>query len=130
MEPFIRRGAASFIGRCPCRHRKTPHRATLAEATNRATDPALRLDLIQRWALAAFAANETKLGEQLYGKALVAGGTDAYQVLGMRALRNGELDRARRLFRALMLDRSAAEEGFVATPWALRGWGVSLLPER
>lgn len=84
--------------------------------------------LLERRALVAAGAGDESAQVEFLGRALAAGGVDAQQVLGRRALSAGRLDRARGLFRGLVERRTL--EGGVNAPWALRGWGVTLLPGR
>lgn len=98
----------------------------LAEQIRRTVDPAERRALLERRAIVAAGAGWTEREREFLGRALAAGGTDAYQMLARRALADGETARARTLFRALVerhLDTPAE-----APPWALRGWGMTLLP--
>ncbi|MFT7676107.1 MAG: hypothetical protein ACI8QC_000074 [Planctomycetota bacterium] len=83
-------------------------------------------ELLERRAISAMGANRKPLAEASLGRALRLGGQDALQILGKIALDAGRREEACRLFSAL-LARSQAR-GDEAAPWALRGWGVSLLP--
>lgn len=94
--------------------------------TTAADAVAERIELLQRLAIVAAGAGDRDLELGSLGRALRLGGDDALQILGKTALFAGERKRARRLFGAL-LQRSAAR-GTQTPPWALRGWGLSLLP--
>ena len=89
-------------------------------------DPLARRALVERRAILAGAAGWLDQERDLLGRALAEGGTDAWQMLARYALSAGERERARRLFRILVeRSRGAPAE---AAPWALRGWGLALLP--
>lgn len=60
------------------------------------------------------------------GRLLVAGFPDAHQILGLNALLEGDWQASSAHF-GVLLDRSRSE-GKIPPPWALRGFGVSLLP--
>jgi hypothetical protein len=60
------------------------------------------------------------------GRLLVAGFPDAHQILGLDALLEGDWQASSALF-GVLLDRSRSQ-GEIPPPWALRGFGVSLLP--
>jgi len=93
-----------------------------------ATDPAERLDLLQGRAIVAGAAGRLGLERELLGRALARGGEDAYQILGRQALAAGHRDRALTLFRVLLEHHFEPDRLADAPPWALRGWGLALLP--
>jgi hypothetical protein len=63
------------------------------------------------------------------GRALVLGGDDGLQMRGRLALSEQQSSRARALFRVLV-DRSRGPLPSLKEPppWALRGWGLALLP--
>jgi hypothetical protein len=94
------------------------------------SDPAERLDLLQRRAILAAGAGWPRRERAYLGAALALGGTDSLQMLGRLALASGQQtghqDRARILFRVL-LERHRGDPA-EAPPWALRGWGLALLP--
>ncbi|MAF65653.1 MAG: hypothetical protein CMJ84_08355 [Planctomycetes bacterium] len=95
-------------------------RAVLSEQLAREGDPAVRLALYDDRGLLALGAGEWELARADLGLALVQGSPSAAVVLGQRALAHGRSLRARALFR----------EGARAVPprpWALRGWGLSML---
>lgn len=99
----------------------------LSEALARTTDAQGRLDLLQRRAIAALGAGRLDEARDHLGHALALGGTDATQILARLALAEGDRRRAARLFGSLLVPR-ADEDPLVVTPWALRGWGMALLP--
>ena len=84
-----------------------------------------RLDIMTRHAIAAAGAGKPLLERGLLGRAARLGGDDALQILGKAALEQGKLERAKSLFRALLI--RARVEKREAAPWALRGWGLSLM---
>lgn len=98
----------------------------LAEQLQRPADPAVRRTLLERRAIVAAGAGWLEREREFLGRALAAGGPDAYQMLARRALAEGRLARARALFRALV-ERHLTTPA-EAPPWALRGWGITLLP--
>ncbi len=75
----------------------------------------------QRGTFALGAGDEAR-GRDYLGFGLARGSSDAAVVLARLDLEQGRLSQARAGFRALMLDE-------VISPWAPRGWGVSLLPQ-
>ncbi len=85
-----------------------------------------RIELLQRLAIVAAGAGDRDLELASLGHALRLGGDDALQILGKTALFGGERLRARRLFGAVL--QRAAVRDTETPPWALRGWGLSLLP--
>jgi len=99
----------------------------LVAEIERTTDPAERRTLVERRALVAAGAGWSERERDVLGQALALGGTDAYQILGRLSLAAGELDRARILFRVLV-ERHPPPDTAHAPPWALRGWGLTLLP--
>ena len=99
--------------------------AVLAERLARTRVEDERLDLLQRRGLGALGAGRRDLALDLLGRALAAGGADAAQMLGREALASGQRDRAAALFRRLLASR---QDPAPDTPWALRGWGLALLP--
>jgi hypothetical protein len=70
--------------------------------------------------LLALGAGDWEAARRDLGHALANGSSSAADVLGQRALAQGRLDRARALFRG-----GAGRDS--ARPWALRGWGISML---
>lgn len=93
-----------------------------------ATDPVERLNLLQGRAIVAGAAGWLGRERDLLGMALARGGEDAYQILGRQALAAGNTGLALTLFRVLLEHHSGPERLADAPPWALRGWGLALLP--
>lgn len=102
--------------------------AVIQEQLTRTPSGPDQVFLLERRALVAAGAGDPSAQLEFLGRALAAGGVDAQQVLGRRALSAGRLERARGLFRGLV-ERQTLEGG-VNAPWALRGWGVTLLPGR
>ncbi|TDJ70923.1 MAG: hypothetical protein E2O39_09240 [Planctomycetota bacterium] len=101
----------------------------LGREYGRARTSAERLDVLGRWAIAALGAGRTERARDRLGIALALGSGDAHQILGLLALSRGAGDRARRLFGALLVRAAGTgREPLEATPWALRGWGLALLP--
>lgn len=106
--------------------------AVLVEQLARTEEPADQLVLLQDRAITACGAGWEARADDLLGEAFALGGRDACQILGLRALSAGDRGRARRLFRYLLLPRSGQDRRKLleGTPWALRGWGLALLPPR
>ncbi len=103
--------------------------ALLALEYGRARGSVERLDVLGRWAIAALGAGRAERARDRLGVALALGSGDAHQILGLLALSRGAMNRARRLFGALLVrDALAGREPLESTPWALRGWGLALLP--
>lgn len=94
----------------------------------RATDPTERLDLLLGRAILAGAAGWLERERDLLGMALARGGQDAYQILGRQALAAGRRRQALALFRVLLEHHFGPQRLAQAPPWALRGWGLALLP--
>lgn len=95
-------------------------------AVGPAGDPVELRELLERRAISAMGAALPREAEASLGRALRLGGDDALQILGKIALDAGRPREACRLFSALLARAQA--QGGEAAPWALRGWGVSLLP--
>lgn len=72
-------------------------------------------------ALVAIAAGWEARARDDLGSALARGSRDAAVVLGRVELAAGRFERARALFRSVL-------GGEPRQPWALRGWGLSMLP--
>lgn len=100
----------------------------LADRYRMATDRAERLDLLQGRAIVAGAAGWLERERDLLGMALARGGEDSYQILGRQALAAGRRRRALALFRVLLEHHFGPQRLADAPPWALRGWGLALLP--
>jgi hypothetical protein len=79
-------------------------------------------DLWSQRGISALAAGDNRRALDYFGRALARGSVNAAVVLARRDLDAGRRREARIGFRAL----SWGEE---AGAWALRGWGLSLLPE-
>ena len=87
------------------------------EAAQRST-----ADLWSRRGVAAFGNGDEREARHYLGRALTRGSTDATLMLGLINLLAGRREAARMDFRTSILsDQPAA--------WALRGWGLTLLPE-
>ena len=89
-----------------------------------------RVELLERRAIIAAGRGAWAQERALLGPALVHGGRDARQILGLRALSRGDRPEAARLFGALLTD-SAGDQPVAPKDrpaWALRGWGLALLP--
>jgi tetratricopeptide (TPR) repeat protein len=89
-----------------------------------------RLVLHERSGLFAQARGDHGAARRHLGAALAAGGRDAAQILAHAAFVAGRPAEARSLFRGLLVPRSgeSAEDLRQLAPWALRGWGLCLLP--
>lgn len=98
----------------------------LEEHAARLTPGPEATDVMGRRAIVAAGAGDFEEERRHLGDALLAGSDDALQMLGRLTLVQGDTEGARRLFRAV-LDRSDNGEAHGA-PWALRGWGLALLP--
>ena len=92
-----------------------------------AESPGDRLEALERRAIARMGAGRTEAALDDLGRALALGGSDARQILARRALTRGELERARRVF-ASLLPPMGELEALARAPWALRGWGLAMLP--
>jgi hypothetical protein len=80
-----------------------------------------RRALLKTRALSTLGAGHIDLARREFGAALLHGSSDAAVVLGLIALSEGRLDRARCLSRTQLLREPAPA-------WALRSWGLSMLP--
>lgn len=87
-----------------------------------------RLELIGRRALVAAGAGQAAQERALLGQALGLGSQDARQILGFAALRAGDLVAARAHFGALFERGTTTTADRDLPAWALRGFGVALLP--
>lgn len=81
--------------------------------------------LLQRRALASLGAGDREAALVDLGAGLAEGSVDAAAVLGMLALREGRVQRARRLFRGIL---TVTPPGDPRQAWARRGWGLTMLP--
>ena len=115
LEGALRRGHSRYAA------------ADAALAAVQPRDAAEALALLERRALVAGAAGDTARETAFLGAALARGSTDARQVLGFRALRVGARAEAAVHFGVLLDPAVAARD---LPPWALRGYGLTLLPER
>ena len=79
-------------------------------------------DLWAQWGLHTLGFGDESVARDYLGRALARGSKDATLMLGLLDLSAGRLDPARTAFRPSILSDPPAA-------WALRGWGVSLLPE-
>ncbi|MDP6739511.1 MAG: hypothetical protein QF404_05790 [Planctomycetota bacterium] len=88
-----------------------------------------KLELRERRAIVAAGAGELPIELDWLGRALLQGGTDGLQMRARLALVMGERQRTKGLFRVLV-DRSRGPSPSLGEPppWALRGWGLALLP--
>ncbi|MCA8980376.1 MAG: hypothetical protein H6831_06365 [Planctomycetes bacterium] len=96
-------------------------RALLTEQLATVDDPTERAALLQARALHALGRGEDAVARRDLGAALLLGSSDAEVVLALLALSHGELERARVTSRALLARDPAPA-------WALRSWGLSMLP--
>lgn len=78
-------------------------------------------ELWSRWGIAVLGFGDESTARDYLGRALARGSSDAALVLGQLDLRAGRLQSARNGLRPSILSDPPAA-------WALRGWGVSLLP--
>ncbi len=97
------------------------------------TVPEQRAQILERRAILAAGAGWRERELDHLGRALALDGLDAQQMLGRLALFEGRKERARVLFRVLVERLRGAREGAgevtpESIPWALRGWGLALLP--
>ena len=93
----------------------------LRKAIVNVQEPATERDLVAALGLALVVSGQREPGLAAFGSAFCRGSDNAGVVLGRLALREGRLERARSIFRTLL--RSTPPPA-----WALRGWGLSLLP--
>ncbi len=95
---------------------------TLAQTIERETGAGRpTAELWSQRGIAALGAGDEARGRDFLGRALASGSDDAGLVLGRLDLVAGRADAARRGFRPSILRTPPAD-------WALRGWGLSLLP--
>lgn len=123
LEGALRRSA-------PADPRSEPAMAAFREAEEAlqgclAADPGFgdRLALVQRRAILAAGFDAPGPERAALGRALAMGGIDGAQILGLAALKSGELRESARLF-AVLLDRG---EALADCPWAVRGHGLAAL---
>ncbi|MFT7486188.1 MAG: hypothetical protein ACI9F9_002043 [Candidatus Paceibacteria bacterium] len=95
----------------------------LREAVERSTNKQEQYELLERLGLALRGAGFDKDAQGPLGSAFARGSANAGVVLGRIALQEGRRGQARSIFRTLLpADPPQA--------WALRGWGLSMLPTR
>ncbi|MFT7668321.1 MAG: tetratricopeptide (TPR) repeat protein [Planctomycetota bacterium] len=82
-----------------------------------------KIALLERLGLALQGAGFERRALGPLGSSFARGSRDAGVVLGRIALRQGRLDHARAIFRSLLDEEPSPS-------WALRGWGLSMLPTR
>lgn len=86
-----------------------------------------RIEIFERRAIARGGAGDAQGAQADLGRALVLGGTDSCQILGLQALNAGRLEESRDLFRVLLERAEAAPAASDPPPWALRGWALTLI---
>lgn len=93
------------------------------------SESATQLELLERRSIVAAGAGDEAPRLDWLGRALVLGGSDGLQMRARLALALGARERSRVLFRVLV-DRSRGLLPDIdeSPPWALRGWGLALLP--
>ncbi len=94
----------------------------LRSALEAEKDPVLQYELLERLGLAQLGAGKESAARGPLGSAFRRGSVNAGVVLGRIELRDGRMAQARAIFRTL-LDKQPPPS------WALRGWGLSMLPE-
>ncbi|GEM_PF-2546367 len=101
----------------------------LAATLTWVSDRSARLELRERRSIVAAGAGWKSDELDWLGRGLAMGGTDSLQMRARLALAARRFDRARTLFRVLV-DRGRGSRPTLAdaAPWALRGWGLALLP--
>ena len=94
-----------------------------------ASAPPTRVELRERRSIVAAGAGDRATQLDWLGRALVLRGADGLQMRARLALALGARERSRVLFRVLV-DRSRGPSPALGQPppWALRGWGLALLP--
>lgn len=80
-------------------------------------------ELLERLGLAIQGAGDERSALGPLGSAFARGSSNAGVVLGRIALREGRVEQARAIFRTLLTQDPPQS-------WALRGWGLSMLPSR
>lgn len=92
-------------------------------------DPVTQLELLERRSIVAAGAGELAVQLDWLGRSLIQKGSDGLQMRARIALAQGARKRSTVLFRVLV-DRSRGPLPTlgVPPPWALRGWGLALLP--
>ena len=88
--------------------------------------PDERRELLERRAISALGAGDIVQARRDLGATMAMGATNPVQILARLALAEGERRRSSRLFGSLLVPR-ADEDPLATSPWALRGWGLSLL---
>ncbi len=103
---------------------------TVREHLERIGSSAAKEEVCTVWDRLALMARGAGLQEEMLdalGHSLAMGSEDALQLLGWDELISGNWGRSTRLF-ATLIDRASAESREPA-PWALPGWGLSLLED-
>lgn len=95
----------------------------LREAIPLAPTAADEYGLLERLGLVLQASGDEEAARGPFGSAYARGSANAGVVLGRIALRDGQMGQARAIFRTLLHEDPPQS-------WALRGWGLSMLPER
>jgi len=91
-------------------------------AIERESNPVLRYELLERLGLALAGGGDEQAARAPLGSAFRQGSANAGVVLARMDLREGRMHRARKIFRTLLQETPPQS-------WALRGWGLSLLPQ-
>jgi hypothetical protein len=118
LEGILRRtgdldGAAAALGELP-----------------RAAERQERADRAGRRAIVARGQGRLDLAWRHLGAVLATGGADGAQMLGLQALRRGARAEAAAHFGALLSADALGVASASPAPWAQRGFGVALLPQR
>jgi hypothetical protein len=98
-------------------------RTVLGEQLDRTPEGVEQYELLERLGLAILGAGDERQALAPLGSALARGSANAGVVLGRLALEEGRLAQARTLFRCLLREQPPQS-------WALRGWGLSMIPPR
>jgi hypothetical protein len=93
----------------------------LRDAIEVETNPVTQYELYERLGLAHMGAGREMQARGPLGSAFRRGSVNAGVVLGRIELRDGRMPQARAIFRTLLDKEPPAS-------WALRGWGLSMLP--
>ncbi|HIK62212.1 MAG TPA: hypothetical protein EYF98_16165 [Planctomycetes bacterium] len=93
------------------------------------SEPATQVELRERRSIVAGGAGDLETQFDWLGRALASRGSDGLQMRARLALAHGARERARALFRVLVdRGRGPSPDLGEPPPWALRGWGLALLP--
>lgn len=100
------------------------------EAAGGSTSP-VAADLWSQRGIGALGSGDERRARDYLGAGCARGSADACVVLARLDLAVGRLEEARAGFRALLVSQSetSATPPPPASPWAARGWGLSLLPD-